>query len=91
MLKTVSIIVTGKVQGVYYRQSTKEKARELNITGEVYNLSDGSVKIVATGMGEQIEQLIQWCRVGPRRAIVDKIEVTEMLLQSFHGFDITRH
>jgi acylphosphatase len=68
MLKTVSIIVTGKVQGVYYRQSTKEKARELQITGEVKNMPDDSVYIVATGSSEQLNQFIEWCKTGPSKS-----------------------
>jgi acylphosphatase len=49
MLQTISITVIGLVQGVYYRQSTKEKALELGISGFVKNLPDGNVRILATG------------------------------------------
>ena len=90
MLKTVSIIVSGKVQGVYYRQSTKEKARELTITGEVRNMPDDTVRIIATGSAEQVEQLIDWCKQGPSRAKVADVVVKEVTLQEFEKFNIVR-
>ena len=90
MLKTVSIIVTGKVQGVWYRQSAKEKATELGVTGNVRNQPDGSVAIIATGLAKQLDQFIEWCRQGPPRARVTNVEVTELPLQSFDRFVIER-
>jgi acylphosphatase len=90
MQKTISIIVSGKVQGVYYRQSTKEKARELNITGEVRNLPDDSVSIIATGTAEQLDQLIEWCSIGPPRARVMGVVTKELTLQAFEKFNIVR-
>ena len=90
MLKTVSIIVTGKVQGVWYRQSAKEKATELGVTGNVRNQPDVSVAIIATGLPNQLDQFIEWCRQGPPRARVTNVEVTELPLQSFDRFVIER-
>ncbi len=89
-MKTVSIIVSGKVQGVWYRQSTKEKATELGVTGNVRNQPDGSVAIVATGSSNQLDQFIEWCHQGPLRAHVTHVEVTELPLQSFDRFMIER-
>ena len=90
MLKTVSITVSGKVQGVYYRQSTKEKARELNITGEVRNMPDDSVSIIATGTVEQLDQLIEWCSIGPPRARVMGVVTKELDLRVFEKFNVVR-
>lgn len=90
MLVTYSIIVSGKVQGVFYRQSTREKAITIGITGSVENLSNGEVKIIATGTKEQIETLMQWCRQGPPKAIVTTVEIAEVPLQSFGQFSIIR-
>lgn len=90
MLITYSIIVSGKVQGVFYRQSAKEKAVAAGITGTVENLSTGQVKIMATGTKEQIETLINWCKQGPPKAIVTTVEITELPLQSFGQFSIKR-
>jgi acylphosphatase len=90
MRQTVSIIVTGKVQGVFYRQSTREKATALGITGEVKNMPDHTVHIIATGTLSQIEQLVEWCRKGPPRAIVENVESIQMPLQEFSGFSVSR-
>jgi acylphosphatase len=90
MLKTVSITVSGKVQGVFYRQSAQEKAIKLDITGEVKNLPDETVLIIATGTAEKIEEFIQCCWQGPARAKVTIVNVEEMTLQLFNKFNIVR-
>jgi acylphosphatase len=90
MQKTVSIIVTGKVQGVFFRQSTREIATILGINGEVKNMPDESVHIIATGSADQIEQFLQWCRQGPPKAKVSDVTVEEMPLKSFDKFAIAR-
>lgn len=90
MLQTISIIVSGTVQGVFYRQSTKEKALELGIDGIVKNLPDGNVFILATGTNEQLDQLVQWCKRGPGNAQVTSVNVEKMEVQEYFGFTITR-
>ena len=90
MLQTISIIVKGKVQGVYYRQTTQEKAVALGITGTARNLPDRSVKIIATGTREQLDKLLAWCRQGPSRAEVSGIETKDEELRSFPDFRILR-
>ena len=90
MLQTISITVSGIVQGVFYRQSTKEKALELGISGIVKNLPDGNVHILATGTNDQLDQLVQWCRTGPRNAKVTSVNVEEVEEQKFFGFTIQR-
>ncbi|MFT3824568.1 MAG: acylphosphatase [Chitinophagaceae bacterium] len=90
MLQTFSIIVTGKVQGVYYRQSTKEKALELGLTGIVQNQPDGSVHIMATGTGAQLNQLVAWCKQGPSRAVVTGVQVEVKEPHGFDGFSVLR-
>jgi acylphosphatase len=74
---TVHIKIGGKVQGVFFRASTKEKADELKIRGWVKNISDGNVEIVATGSDESIRDFINWCHKGPRGALVSDIKITE--------------
>ena len=71
--KTVKIEVFGKVQGVFYRASTKEKAIELGLTGKVKNMNDGSVYIEATGNLEKLNELLEWCHVGPKFANVTSV------------------
>ena len=90
MTKTIRLIIEGDVQGVFYRQSAKEKADALGIHGTVRNLKDGTVEIVATGTSMQLEQFIQWCNQGPPRAVVTNITSTPLTLQSFDNFIILR-
>ena len=90
-MQTVSIIVEGLVQGVYYRQSTKAKATEAGITGEVKNKKDGSVHIIATGSEDQLQQLIEWCRKGPDMAIVTNVKVEKIPLKTFSEFNIVKN
>lgn len=90
MLQTIQIVASGKVQGVFYRQSTKEKAIESGISGTVKNLTDGNVEIVATGTEEQLKQFTQWCNHGPPRAVVTGIISTPLPLQQFDNFIIIR-
>lgn len=90
MLETIRLIVEGKVQGVFYRQSTREKAIALGITGTVKNLPDGRVEIIATGTPEQLNRLTRWCNQGPPDAVVTKVSSTPLPLQSFHNFIIIR-
>lgn len=90
MVKTFSITVAGKVQGVFFRQSTKEVASELGITGTVRNQPDGSVHILATGTEDQLNKLLEWCKKGPSRAIVTGVHTEEQDLRHFSGFTIQR-
>lgn len=76
------------MQGVYYRQSARQKAIELGITGVVQNKADGSVYITATGKNEQLLQFIQWCEKGPVKAIVSQVITEPLVLQSFVSFEI---
>ncbi len=75
-MKHLSINVTGKVQGVYFRASTKQKADELGLKGTVTNLPNGSVQIEVVGETQPINQLIEWCHQGPERAKVKEVLCT---------------
>jgi acylphosphatase len=90
MEQTISITVSGMVQGVYYRQSTKEKALELGISGLVKNLPNGNVQILATGTADQLDQLVLWCKQGPPHAKVTDVQVENITPQVFMGFVIQR-
>jgi len=88
-MKRVVINVSGKVQGVFFRASTKEKADELHIRGTVRNNADGSVTVDAEGDEASIEQFVEWCKQGPPRARVDHFEIRELDLSGgFDGFAI---
>jgi acylphosphatase len=89
-LQTVSIIITGKVQGVFFRQSSQALAKSLGITGYVENLDSGQVHIIATGLKEILEELTSWCQQGPSKATVSHVEVTNLPIQHFSNFSIHR-
>ncbi|MEQ1622126.1 MAG: acylphosphatase [Methylococcales bacterium] len=78
MSRQVNIIVSGRVQGVYFRAFTRRKANQLNIYGSAVNLADGRVEIIAQGEHPAIEHFVEWCRKGPITARVDTIEITEL-------------
>lgn len=85
----VHIIVHGRVQGVFFRDSTRRKAGELSLTGMVRNLMDGTVEIVAEGPKDILEQFVLWSDQGPPSAQVERTEVTwEEPLNEFTSFSI---
>ncbi|MBC7384204.1 MAG: acylphosphatase [Bacteroidia bacterium] len=75
MQNNLQIIVSGKVQGVFFRKCTMQKANELNLKGFVANQKDGSVKIIACGEAENLDALILWCNTGSPGSLVEKVEV----------------
>ena len=89
-MHTWLITVEGKVQGVFYRQSAKEKALELGITGTVSNVGERTVSIKATGNAEQLNKLLEWCNQGPPRAIVKSVSHKEIPLENFSRFETSR-
>lgn len=75
MTKQVILKIYGRVQGVFFRDFTRRKARKLGLNGWVSNDFDGTVKVVAQGEEENLNQLIKWCYNGVRFARVDKIDI----------------
>jgi len=73
----VRLSISGRVQGIWYRASTRETAESLGLSGWVRNLVDGRVEAVAEGDAKAVEQLLAWCRKGPPGARVDEIEVVD--------------
>lgn len=86
----LNITITGKVQGVYYRASTKQKADALGVKGFVCNQPDGSVYIEAEAAPEVLEKFLAWCHQGPERAQVLNVETTSAPLQNFVAFEVRR-
>jgi acylphosphatase len=78
----IRLIVKGRVQGVYFRASTVQRARQLALTGWVMNRYDGSVEMVAEGRPDSIEELIVWCGQGPPGARVNEVDLQR---QDFRG------
>ena len=83
------VIISGKVQGVFFRSSTKGTAIKLGSTGWVRNGVDGNVEAVFEGKKESIEQMIDWCRKGPELARVMDIDIkSERYTGEFKSFEV---
>jgi len=80
--------VSGRVQGVWYRQSCSDQARSAGVTGWVRNCADGRVEAVFEGLGEAVDRMVAWCRVGPPRAVVDNVDVVREEPEGLPGFSV---
>lgn len=87
---TLAITVSGKVQGVFFRASTRDKAKSLGLIGFVKNQPDGSVYIEASGDAEKLKELVTWCHDGPSQAIVENVETSEIEPGGYASFEINR-
>lgn len=75
MKKRAHVFVSGKVQGVFFRQTTKHQAENHGVKGWVKNLPDGRVEAVFEGEDEAVKSIIEYCKRGPSRAKVENIEL----------------
>lgn len=81
-------LVSGRVQGVYYRGSAREAALNLNLTGWVRNLDDGRVEAVACGNVAALDAFARWLAHGPSQARVSEVAAREIEPQSFSDFSV---
>ena len=81
-------VVHGRVQGVFFRQKTLERARALGVSGWVRNKPEGTVEIHAEGDPDAVEQLLRFARTGPRAAEVDHVDVSDVPVEGRQGFDV---
>jgi acylphosphatase len=85
----VHLIISGRVQGVFYRANTRHFASELRVKGWVRNLQDGKVEVVAEGGKNALDRLIEFCRKGPEGSIVENIDIKwEKPSDEFTSFDV---
>ncbi len=90
-MKTVRLHIIGKVQGVWYRASAKDKARSMELKGQVWNDPDGSVGAIIQGPDDLISQFIEWCKEGPMLSNVKEVIVSEETTDVvFSTFEITK-
>ena len=82
------VIVTGRVQGVFFRDTVRRRAEAAGVAGWISNRSDGAVEAVFEGDPEAVDQLVEFCRRGPSRAEVESAEVTEEELEGLSGFQV---
>lgn len=76
-MKRVRVLISGRVQGVFFRAYTKEEANRLGLKGWVRNLPDGRVEALFEGEDEAVEKMIKWCHRGSPASKVEKVEVFE--------------
>lgn len=83
------VIISGRVQGVFYRAHTRETARSLNLKGWVKNRYDSTVEAIFEGDEKDIEKMVEWCRQGPPSAKVDDVNVEwKKFTGEFNSFDV---
>jgi acylphosphatase len=78
----VRAVVAGRVQGVWFRESCRDEAERLGVTGWVHNLRDGSVEIVAQGSRAAVDTLVAWAHEGPRLAMVESVTVDALPVEA---------
>lgn len=84
------LLIRGKVQGVFYRESAKREALRLGVRGWIRNLEDSSVEAIVEGTDEQIQSFIAWAKQGPPLAQVREVLVSEVAESGFQTFEVRR-
>lgn len=87
-MASARFIVSGRVQGVCYRASTREQALQLGVAGYVRNRPDGCVEVLAAGPAPALDALERWLRQGPPAARVEAVQREELPAQDLRGFHI---
>lgn len=86
--RRVRVVVSGRVQGVFYRTTCAERARALGLGGWVRNLVDGDVEAAFEGPPQRVEAMVEWCSKGPSQAHVASVSVVEEPLSGEHEFRV---
>jgi acylphosphatase len=82
------VVVRGYVQGVFFRDSVQRRARPRGVGGWIRNRSDGSVEAVFEGDAADVDDLVEFCRTGPRGAHVESVDVAQEEPRGEHGFTV---
>ena len=80
--------MNGRVQGVFFRGSVRERAQAHGVSGWICNRSDGAVEAVLEGRSDLVERVVRFCKIGPRQASVEEVNVTEEEPEGLSGFVI---
>ena len=86
--RRVRVLVSGRVQGVFYRATCEREARAAGVSGWVRNCPDGRVEAVFEGSPDAVERMVAWVARGPRRARVDDVEVYDEPVEGLQGFTV---
>ena len=90
-MKTVHLLITGKVQAVFFRESARKLAEKLNIKGWIKNRPDEKVEAMISGDESDINDFINWCHTGPKRAEVADVIVSQQSESKFEKFKVIRN
>jgi acylphosphatase len=82
------VLISGRVQGVFFRGACQMMAKEHGVNGWVRNLPDGTVEAVFEGPAEDVRRLVEWSRQGPRDAVVEDVRVQQEPPEGLSGFDV---
>jgi len=89
-MKHLDITIKGKVQGVFFRASTKAVADQLGVKGNVRNEPNGDVAIAAEADDFILEMFLEWCAEGPQGAVVTSVETNEGELKNYRNFEVVK-
>ncbi len=89
-MKTLKLFISGIVQGVFFRKSIEDKAKELELKGFVRNLDDGRVEVVVEGKDENVNEMVEACKQGLPHSEVKNVTTEEIKHQGFSGFKVLR-
>ncbi len=89
-MQTVRLLISGKVQGVFFRETARKIAEKLNIKGWIKNTADDKVEVMITGAETDVNDFIKWCKKGPERADVKEVLVTKQPETVFKKFEVRR-
>lgn len=90
-MEHLNIFITGVVQGVFFRLTTKAVADQLGVKGIVKNLPDGRVYVEAEGKPVQLTLFLEWCAEGPEKAKVENIDTHKGELKNYRNFEVIKH
>ncbi|MEO7802183.1 MAG: acylphosphatase [Ginsengibacter sp.] len=88
-MTTIHITIKGKVQGVFYRDSAKNQADKLGLTGWIKNTDDGNVEVMISGDNIELDQFVQWCKLGSDKSKVEGVSFDTVDDKKFSGFTIS--
>jgi acylphosphatase len=89
-MQTVHLLITGKVQGVFFRETARKVAEKLNIKGWIKNTRDEKVEAMISGEEKDVNDFINWCKTGPDRAEVEEVMVSGQPETFFKEFEVKR-
>lgn len=89
-METVHLLISGKVQGVFFRQTAARMAERLNVKGWIKNTPDSKVEALITGAPDNITNFINWCKVGPEKANVENVAISKQPEIIFRKFEVLR-